>query len=122
MSEVKMPQPVAWVPLADEDRQRAFETLPDMLDGFLKKWGWLHFAKAIEEECRKKNADQLRAAVLQEREACAQIADAQQKRSEECMSKAKGVKAHDLYSAAAQTAHMVASAIRNQQDKEADRG
>lgn len=47
--------PVAWQELTDEDRKRAFNTLPDMLDGFLKTWGWLHFAKAIEAECRKKN-------------------------------------------------------------------
>jgi hypothetical protein len=47
----------AWVELTDEDRQRAFNSLPDMLDGFLKTWGWLHFAKAIEAECRQKNAE-----------------------------------------------------------------
>lgn len=41
-------------PLTDEDRQRAFESLPDMPDGFLKKWGWLHFAKAIESACAAK--------------------------------------------------------------------
>ena len=46
-----------WVPLTDADRQRAFESMPDMLDGFLKTWGWLHFANAIEEICREKNAD-----------------------------------------------------------------
>ena len=45
----------SWIALTDEDRQRAFESLPDMLDGFLKKWGWLHFAKAIEDICRQKN-------------------------------------------------------------------
>lgn len=44
-----------WTELTDEDRQRAFESLPDMLDGFLKTWGWLHFAKAIEAQCRAKN-------------------------------------------------------------------
>lgn len=44
-----------WNALTDEDRQRAFASLPDMLDGFLKKWGWLHFAKAIEDICRQKN-------------------------------------------------------------------
>ena len=45
----------SWVELTDEDRDRAFNTLPDMLDGFMKKWGWLHFAKAIEAICREKN-------------------------------------------------------------------
>ena len=45
-----------WIPLTDEDRRRAFESLPDMLDGFMKKWGWLHFAKAIEAICEQKNS------------------------------------------------------------------
>jgi hypothetical protein len=44
-----------WNDLTDEDRQAAFESLPDMLDGFLKLWGWLHFAKAIEHQCKIKN-------------------------------------------------------------------
>jgi hypothetical protein len=44
-----------WVSLTDEDRNRAMCSMPDMLDGFLKTWGWLHFAKAIEAECRAKN-------------------------------------------------------------------
>lgn len=47
-----------WNALTDEDRQAAFESLPDMLDGFLKKWGWLHFAKEIERRCREKNTAQ----------------------------------------------------------------
>lgn len=47
-----------WNPLTDEDRQAAFESLPDMLEGFLKKWGWLHFAKEIERRCMEKNAGQ----------------------------------------------------------------
>ena len=46
-----------WIPLTDADRQRAFESMPNMLEGFLKTWGWLHFANAIEEICREKNAD-----------------------------------------------------------------
>jgi hypothetical protein len=45
-----------WRSLTDADRERAFNSLPDMLDGFLKKWGWLHFAQAIEDICREKNA------------------------------------------------------------------
>lgn len=48
----KVPQ---WVELTDEDRERAFKSMPDMLDGFLKTWGWLHFAKAIEKICKEKN-------------------------------------------------------------------
>lgn len=51
-----------WIALTDDDRKRAFESLPNMLDGFLKKWGWLHFAKAIEEICKEKNAAALSAA------------------------------------------------------------
>jgi hypothetical protein len=35
--------------MSDKDRQACFESLPDMLDGFLKKWGWLHFAQAVEQ-------------------------------------------------------------------------
>jgi hypothetical protein len=45
-----------WVGLTDEDRKAAFESLPDMLDGFLKTWGWLHFSKAIEAKLKEKNA------------------------------------------------------------------
>ena len=48
--------PDGWVALTDEDRTRAFESLPNMLEGFLKLWGWLDFAKAIEAICREKNA------------------------------------------------------------------
>ena len=44
-----------WVGLTDEDRQAAFESMPDMLDGFLKTWGWLHFSKAIEAKLKQKN-------------------------------------------------------------------
>lgn len=46
----------AWIKLTDDDRREAFESLPDMLEGFLKKWGWLHFAKEIERRCMEKNA------------------------------------------------------------------
>jgi hypothetical protein len=53
------PQPPAtqrtWVGLTDEDRQAAFESMPDMLDGFLKTWGWLHFSKAIEAKLKERN-------------------------------------------------------------------
>lgn len=47
----------AWVALTDEDRTRAFQSLPDMLEGFMKTWGWRHFAKAVEAICREKNGD-----------------------------------------------------------------
>jgi hypothetical protein len=46
----------AWNTLTDEDRDRAFAMMPNMLDGFMKLWGWLHFAKAIEAICREKNS------------------------------------------------------------------
>lgn len=52
----------AWVALTYEDRKAAFESLPDMLEGFMKKWGWLNFANEIERRCMEKNA---RAAVAQ---------------------------------------------------------
>jgi hypothetical protein len=45
-----------WRELTDEDRDEAFASMPNMLDGFMKLWGWLHFAKAIEAKCREKNA------------------------------------------------------------------
>jgi hypothetical protein len=44
-----------WQGLTDEDRQAAFESMPDMLDGFLKTWGWLHFSKALEAKLKQKN-------------------------------------------------------------------
>ena len=44
-----------WVGLTDEDRKAAFESMPDMLDGFLKTWGWLHFSKALEAKLKQKN-------------------------------------------------------------------
>ena len=44
-----------WVGLTDEDRQAAFESMPDMLEGFLKTWGWLHFSKALEAKLKEKN-------------------------------------------------------------------
>ena len=44
-----------WVALTDADRERALNSMPDMLEGFMKTWGWLHFAKAIEDICREKN-------------------------------------------------------------------
>lgn len=49
-------EPVTWNALTDDDRKRALESMPDWLDGFMKKWGWLHFAKAIEDICKEKNA------------------------------------------------------------------
>lgn len=35
-------------PMSDADREAVFRSLPDMLEGFMKTWGWLHFAKGIE--------------------------------------------------------------------------
>ena len=45
-----------WKALTDNDRKAAFESMPDMLEGFLKTWGWLHFAKAIEARCKELNS------------------------------------------------------------------
>jgi hypothetical protein len=44
-----------WVELTDEDRKAVFDSLDGGLEGFLKTWGWLHFAKGIEAKCREKN-------------------------------------------------------------------
>ena len=55
LAEPVKQEPVAWVPLTDDDRKAAFESLPDALEGFMKKWGWLHFAKEIERRCKEKN-------------------------------------------------------------------
>ena len=52
---MQAPAQRTWVGLTDEDRQAAFESMPDMLDGFLKTWGWLHFSKAIEAKLKEKN-------------------------------------------------------------------
>jgi hypothetical protein len=57
MCQYSMQEPPqrTWQGLTDEDRQAAFESMPDMLDGFLKTWGWLHFSKAIEAKLKEKN-------------------------------------------------------------------
>lgn len=52
---VRPQQKTEWVGLTDGDRQAAFESMPDMLEGFMKKWGWLHFSKAIEANLKEKN-------------------------------------------------------------------
>lgn len=71
-----------WIGLTDEDRQRVFESLPGGLEGFLKGWGWLHFAKAIEEICKEKNAgtmpdllEQAQKAAIERGNALIQIGD-----------------------------------------------
>ena len=51
-----------WISLSDDDRIAVMNGLPDALDGFLKTWGWLHFAKAIEAKCRALNDDALKGA------------------------------------------------------------
>jgi hypothetical protein len=66
-----------WQELTDEDRQAVFDSLPNALDGFLKLWGWLHFAKAIEAQVKKKNAahDDLLEALKEARETLAMLTD-----------------------------------------------
>lgn len=44
-----------WIALTDDDRIDVMKSLPDAIDGFLKGWGWLHFAKAIEARCAALN-------------------------------------------------------------------
>jgi len=51
-------------------------------------------------------------AAAAEREACAKLCDEQAARSEASMLKAKSAKTRDIYSAAGQTAHWNAAAIR----------
>lgn len=52
-----------------------------------------------------------------EREACAKVCDEQATRSEASMEKSKTSKARDVYSAAGQTAHWMAEAIRARSKK-----
>ena len=52
-----------------------------------------------------------------EREACAKVCDEQATRSEDRMEKSKTSKARDVYSAAGQTAHWMAEAIRARSQK-----
>lgn len=44
-----------WNALTDKDRDDVLASMPGAIDGFLKGWGWLQFAQAIEERCREKN-------------------------------------------------------------------
>jgi hypothetical protein len=79
-----------------------------------------HFAALVaaaeREDCKHECFDTVReavhVAVEAEREACAQVCDEQASRSETSMLKAKSVKTRDIYSAAGQTAHWMAQAIR----------
>ena len=52
-----------------------------------------------------------------EREACAKVCNEQATRSEASMEKSKTSKARDVYSAAGQTAHWMAEAIRARSNK-----
>jgi hypothetical protein len=58
------------------------------------------------------NSDDLGRMLAAEREACAKVCDEQAARGDVLMRNAKGVKARDIYSAAAQTAHWNAAAIQ----------
>lgn len=44
-----------WKALTDDERDAVLASLPGAIDGFLKGWGWLQFAQAIEDKCREKN-------------------------------------------------------------------
>lgn len=48
---------MAWIALTDAEREALIAGLPGGLDGFLKGWGWKHFAEAIDEKLREKNED-----------------------------------------------------------------
>lgn len=51
-----------WIALTEEERQAIVDAMPGGLDGFLKGWGWLQFARAIEDKLREKNAPERDAA------------------------------------------------------------
>jgi hypothetical protein len=51
----RAPQNPDWVNFKDENRKAAFKSMPDMLEGFIKTWGWLHYSKAIEKILKEKN-------------------------------------------------------------------
>lgn len=53
--EVTAPPSREWQGLTDDDIIKAFNSLDRGLNGFLKTWGWLTFAKAIEAALRAKN-------------------------------------------------------------------
>lgn len=46
---------MSWNELTNKDREEVLASMPGAIDGFLKGWGWLQFAQAIEERCRAKN-------------------------------------------------------------------
>lgn len=56
-----------WSPLNESEILAVMNGMPGGSDGYLKGWGWLTFAQAIEERLRVKNAPeaQLRPDVLQ---------------------------------------------------------
>lgn len=45
-----------WIALTEADREAVVAALPGGLGGYLKQWGWAHFAEAIEARLRAKNA------------------------------------------------------------------
>jgi len=49
-----------WIELTDAERGAIFAALPGGPTGFLKTWGWKHFAEAIEAKCREKNGPHTR--------------------------------------------------------------
>lgn len=51
----KISKPLVWSDLTDQDRIEIINSLPDYLEGFLKKWGWLNFSKATEAKIKEKN-------------------------------------------------------------------
>lgn len=45
-----------WIRLTDEECSAIMNGMPGGVGGYLKEWGWLTFARVIEERLRLKNA------------------------------------------------------------------
>jgi hypothetical protein len=46
----------SWANLTNEECEAIADTLPGGVRGYLTEWGWLTFARAVEERLRLKNA------------------------------------------------------------------
>jgi hypothetical protein len=46
----------SWANLTDDEINATLNAMPGGLEGYLKVWGWLTFAEAVQERLRVKNA------------------------------------------------------------------
>ena len=46
----------SWANLTDDEIEATMNAMPGGVDGYLKEWGWLTFADAVQERLRLKNA------------------------------------------------------------------